>query len=366
MLIDQSYHSANSPIYEIYPKEPYSFIVSADPNIQKIDINVLLDKALIFRQKMLPLSPDSYFLTTSLQESGRYTYFYRAGRRQSKNYYLNVHPPRGESWQKGVSYKQVYPNLHVGNAASSYHAEQLRFDAVLNLTEKIIFHFPASINYKHLPLTDFGHNPIPESLIIKGVQWIIDQLQQGRKVCINCRAGIGRSGSLAIATVYALNPHLNFHQVINSVRHGSYPYSSLGKQDIYPHKSLMDSLSTLFPSTQRQPLTEIKQIELINTPLGTHITMPQYHRLRIWFRVYFQGTLPPYVIVRTNLAGEIKDFPATHERNNLYYIDITPQKPGGYWLTARASNYLTTTPVWFDQDVWLGKEGENLWIDVKD
>jgi hypothetical protein len=69
------------------------------------------------------------------------------------------------------------------------------------------------------------------------------KLQQGKKkVLINCRAGIGRSGSVSLAYCFYKHPKWSYQQTLD------YIWNSLA--DIYPHSHLKESLERLFPREQ--------------------------------------------------------------------------------------------------------------------
>jgi dual specificity MAP kinase phosphatase len=70
------------------------------------------------------------------------------------------------------------------------------------------------------------------------VTWIEQQQQAGKRVLVNCRAGIGRSGSLGIAYCFFKNPEWSYEQTLE------YVWSK--KPDIYPHSQLQSSLERLF------------------------------------------------------------------------------------------------------------------------
>ncbi len=76
-------------------------------------------------------------------------------------------------------------------------------------------------------------------VIGEAIAWIARQLQQGKKkVLVNCRAGIGRSGSIVLAYCFYKHPQWSYRQALD------YIWSK--KADIYPHKHLRDSLERLF------------------------------------------------------------------------------------------------------------------------
>lgn len=86
-----------------------------------------------------------------------------------------------------------------------------------------------SIAYKKLGALDGAQHPIPDAFLLEAVNWIDKQVKTGkRKVLVNCRAGIGRSGSVSVAYCFYKNPRWSYQQTLD------YIWSK--KSDIYPHK----------------------------------------------------------------------------------------------------------------------------------
>ncbi len=77
-------------------------------------------------------------------------------------------------------------------------------------------------------------------LLLEALAWIEEQLQQGKeKILINCRAGIGRSGSVGLAYCFSRYPQWSYKQTLDFIWRK--------KADIYPHRHLQESLEKLFP-----------------------------------------------------------------------------------------------------------------------
>lgn len=189
--------------------------------------------------------------------TGNYQFTYRVGWKQQphqwqwagnfgENGYLRVESPSPEmNWTQGPSYVKVEPCVYVGNFIAASQAPELGMDAVLNLAREFPLTFPAKshIAYKQLGLTDGAQHPIPDEVLLEAIAWIEQQLQQGKKkVLINCRAGIGRSGSVSLAYCFYKHPKWSYQQTLD------YIWSSLA--DIYPHSHLKESLERLFPREQ--------------------------------------------------------------------------------------------------------------------
>lgn len=185
---------------------------------------------------------------------GNYQFTYRIGDKEKLNLwqwlgqftedgYLMVKSPSPEmDWTQGASFIEVYPHVYVGNFIAASQADELGIDAVLNLADEFTLTFSTEnhIVYKKLGLLDGAHHPIPDSAILAAISWINAQIQQGKqKILINCRAGIGRSGSVCIAYCFYKNPSWSYQKTL------AYIWSK--KANIYPHQHLQESLENLFP-----------------------------------------------------------------------------------------------------------------------
>ncbi len=162
--------------------------------------------------------------------------------REGNNGQLQILPPSGEmKWTQGPQFSEVAPGVFVGNFIAASEATRLGFNAVLNMAEELTptFDPEANIVYRKLPCRDGAVHPILPDFLSTGVDWVRAQRQQGRRVLINCRAGIGRSGSLGVAYCFAQNPQWSYEQTLD------YVWSQ--KPDIYPHSQLQRSLEQLFP-----------------------------------------------------------------------------------------------------------------------
>ncbi|MGV2827667.1 dual specificity protein phosphatase family protein [Myxosarcina sp. GI1(2024)] len=185
---------------------------------------------------------------------GNYQFTYRVGLKQQpkqwhwvgdwqENGYLNVELPSPEMiWTQGASYVEIMPGVHVGNFIAASNAREHGFDAVLNLAGEFLLNFSTNmgIAYKHLALLEGAQHSIPDKVIEEAIFWIERELQQGKKkVLINCRAGIGRSGSAGVAYCFFKQPQWSYQQTLD--------YAWSKKADIYPHQHLQESLERLFP-----------------------------------------------------------------------------------------------------------------------
>ncbi|MBW4563208.1 MAG: dual specificity protein phosphatase family protein [Mojavia pulchra JT2-VF2] len=195
----------------------------------------------IFQGSFLPTSPGQYQFTYRIGLNHGDEQWQWAGS-FGENGYLVVEPPSPTmTWTQGANHVEFLPGVYVGNLIAASQAEQLQFDAVLNLASEFTLAFAstANLNYKKIGLTDGAHNSISDYALLESINWIEKQVKQGKKVLVNCRAGIGRSGSVSIAYCFYKNPTWIYQQTLE------YMWSK--KADIYPHKHLQESLESLFP-----------------------------------------------------------------------------------------------------------------------
>jgi hypothetical protein len=151
-------------------------------------------------------------------------------------------PSPGDRWTQGAHYVEILPRVYVGNFIAASQAPELGIDAILNLAAELTLSHPveSGIAYRKLGTLDGAQHPISDEILLESVQWIEEQLQQGKqKILIHCRAGIGRSGSVGVAYCFLKRPDWQYDQTLQ------YVWSK--KADIYPHRNLQDSLERLFP-----------------------------------------------------------------------------------------------------------------------
>jgi len=94
------------------------------------------------------------------------------------------------------------------------------------------------VTYRKIAMRDGAHNPIECHLVAEAVEWLRSVDRDWSKVLVNCRAGIGRAGSVAVAYVFATNPSLSFDEAYQFV---------FAKRFVYPHAGLASILYELFP-----------------------------------------------------------------------------------------------------------------------
>jgi len=199
------------------------------------------EDTLIFQGGFIPTSEGFYQFTyrIGLEDDDRWQWLGEF----KQNGYLKVQPASPlMKWTQGPSYVEFLPHVYVGNFIAASQAQQLGIDAVLNLATEFNLTFPSDSNIvsKKLGVLDGSQHPIGDEVLFEAVNWIDEQVKNGKKkVLINCRAGIGRSGSASIAYCFYKHPDWSYQQTLD------YIWSK--KADIYPHKHLQESLERLFP-----------------------------------------------------------------------------------------------------------------------
>lgn len=289
---------------------------------------------------------------------GDYQYFLQLEDQQqhflrTKKQTFAVQSHSDELWTHGPLYTEIYPNLFIGNAMASAIALQLGFTAVLNVADNIELVFPGGFHYHKVYIQDGSHIPIPQEQIAECVTWLDDQLRQGNKTLVHCRAGIGRSGSIAVAYVYYKTPQWSYEQIVNDI--------AARKPDIFPHIRLRQSLEQLYPIPSRPRIdTEIESV-LCKIPQKLKIKMgePFSFQLQINYSMSKRNeqgqeiicsptkneeAFQPHVYawLRTNLnnpGNQYIEFAMQQSQKDIWQIAITSQQAGCFWATMSASNF---------------------------
>lgn len=196
----------------------------------------------IFQGSFMPTSEGDYQFTYRIGLKNDDNQWQWVGR-FNENGYLKIEPPSALMlWTQGPSCVEILPHVYVGNFIAASNAEELEVDAILNMASELTLTLPpsSSITYKKMGALDGAIHPISDEILLEAVNWIDEQIQQGKKkILVHCRAGIGRSGSVSVAYCFYKHPHWNYEQTLQ------YVWSK--KADIYPHKHLQESLERLFP-----------------------------------------------------------------------------------------------------------------------
>lgn len=156
--------------------------------------------------------------------------------------FAHVEPPRQyDNWTLGPDYTHILGSIHVGNFIAATNAEECGITHVLNVADNLDMVYPSGkVTYQKIPMSDGAHNPVSLEKIRDAVEWLRLQNKEGNKVLVNCRAGIGRAGSVGVAFVFAYETSWSYEDAYQHV---------FSKRFVYPHAGLKDILYTLYPRT---------------------------------------------------------------------------------------------------------------------
>ena len=130
---------------------------------------------------------------------------------------------------------QIRPWLYIGKYRETKDLFLLEFhqiSAMLQLAE-LVEH--AGIISLYLPVEDGV--PLPEPMLKKGIDFIMNQKDKGRKVMVSCGAGISRSTMFAIAVLKEIE-QLNLSNAFREIK--------LHHPETMPHPALWESLCEYF------------------------------------------------------------------------------------------------------------------------
>ncbi|GAB1601269.1 hypothetical protein Ahia01_000405200 [Argonauta hians] len=150
---------------------------------------------------------------------------------------ISISPPTMDKWTQGPDYNHIIDNIYCGNFIAATKAEELGFDAVLNMAENldIVLKPDSKLIYKKISVADGAHNSIEDCKIKEAVDWLVTH--KSYKTLVNCRAGVGRAGSTLISYVFMSNPKMSYEDAYSFV---------YNKRFIYPHRGLKDSLMAIY------------------------------------------------------------------------------------------------------------------------
>ena len=160
--------------------------------------------------------------------------------RFGENGFCHVEPPRKyDKWTLGPDYTHILGTVHVGNFIAATNAEDCGFTHVLNVADNLDMVYPSGkVTYKKIAMQDGAHNPVVGNKIKEAVEWLKLHNTANNKLLVNCRAGIGRAGSVGVAFVFACQATWSYDQAYQHV---------FSKRYVYPHAGLRDILYSLYP-----------------------------------------------------------------------------------------------------------------------
>jgi hypothetical protein len=283
-------------------------------------------------------------------------------------------------WESGPLVLPIERGIYLGNVAAAARPEFLAahdITVVLNAAEerdlRPIYHGHA-MRYRHIPFKDFSHNPMAPERVWDAVRWLYEPLHAGRRALVHCHAGIGRSSSLIVSYLYLLEwPDRDFDAVVDHVRNAA----TIARHYIAPHKDLADSLVRLREKHRTdiarltghpvrlapEPLGKVLGVSFAGgAQLGDTLRVRPGATLAIAAEVRYQGKEPPRgVFAWTNLALEKGEGVLLRRdpSSGLYKGEVTPRRPGRFWLTLCATPYRNNH---FAERVWAGGD---VFLDVR-
>lgn len=153
---------------------------------------------------------------------------------------VHVEAPRlYDAWTQGPDYNHIADCVFLGNFIAATNARQCGFTHVLNVADNLdmVFAEGDGVTYQKVPMRDGAHNPIEPEKVEQAVAWLMENNQNSNRILVNCRAGIGRAGSVGVAFVFARNPSMSYEEAKELV---------LSKRFVYPHAGLEEMLYRLF------------------------------------------------------------------------------------------------------------------------
>ena len=154
--------------------------------------------------------------------------------------FSHVEPARQyDNWTLGPDYTHVLGAVHVGNFLAATNAEECGITHVLNVADNLDMVYPSGkVTYRKISMSDGAHNPVSIDKIRNAVEWLKLHDKTKNKVLVNCRAGIGRAGSVGVAFVFACQTSWSYEDAYQHV---------FSKRFVYPHAGLREVLYTLYP-----------------------------------------------------------------------------------------------------------------------
>ncbi|KAF9081351.1 hypothetical protein BGX23_000973 [Mortierella sp. AD031] len=126
----------------------------------------------------------------------------------------------------------------------SFDSSQILADLVTNTNtthgkKKIPF------NHKVISLAPGAHNRISDAILKEAIEFLQQELDEGKKVLVHCRDGNGRSGSIAVAYIATQlqkkDPQRDRGEVYDQALNEIWKW----KCDVYPHKGLRQSVERI-------------------------------------------------------------------------------------------------------------------------
>jgi hypothetical protein len=343
------------------------------------------DEIVVFKGCLLPPRPGLFTVSVQMR-CARQTFPLHQQR-------VRIAEPRPhEPWTLGPMVHWVDDGLYLGNAAAAANPKAAGnigilqshgIRAVLNVAEERDPEprlLGSGIEYHQIPFRDLSHNPMEAERIADAIDWIHEQVSRKRALMVHCHAGIGRSGSIAVAYMMLYRqPRQHFDEVVETIQ------SRLRSKGhaICPHLDLPETIDRLRDARLKQAgaggrvgesATRIISVGFHSLALGPGEqalvpcagTLHQVHigsPIQLRVKVQYKGIAPRGVQAFTNLNRDGPGFETVpmapiEDDETVFEAVLTPSRRGqSFWLTAFATPRQydhRLKAVWVAQDVHVG------------
>lgn len=101
-----------------------------------------------------------------------------------------------------IKRSQITANLYLGSQYSLVGLQKLKamgITAIVNMREHPVLNESIYEGFRYLHLATVDNTPPPLDVLIKGADFVNDEINKGGKVYIHCRQGLGRGPTMTIA-----------------------------------------------------------------------------------------------------------------------------------------------------------------------
>lgn len=114
---------------------------------------------------------------------------------------------------------QITANLFLGSQYSLIGMQKLKalgITAIVNMREHPVFEESQYEGFHYLHLSTLDNTPPPLEVLLKGAEFVTNEITSGGKVYIHCRQGLGRGPTMTIA--YLISTGLTFEDAFKLVK----------------------------------------------------------------------------------------------------------------------------------------------------
>lgn len=114
---------------------------------------------------------------------------------------------------------QITANLFLGSQYSLIGLQKLKalgVTAIVNMREHPVFAESQYEGFRYLHLSTVDNTPPPMNVLLKGIDFVTNEIKNNGKVYIHCRQGLGRGPTMTIA--YLISTGLTFEDAFALVK----------------------------------------------------------------------------------------------------------------------------------------------------